>query len=109
EVNQVTEYDPGDGGGDRLYHRSMAEFLALGEYQEEGVLQRNRYFTPPDEQHERIVRYYLSNFQGQWQECDFYGLRQLVSHMRARLALEQRPRERRKLAEELYTVVLDPA
>lgn len=109
DVNQVTEYDPSDGGGDRLYHRSMAEFLALGEYQEEGVPQRNRYFTPPDEQHERIVRYYLANFQGNWLECDFYGLRQLVSHMRARLALEQRPRERRRQAEELYAVVLDPA
>jgi len=109
DVNQVTEYDPSDGGGDRLYHRSMAEFLALREYQEDGGLRRNRYFTPPAEQHERIIRYYLSNFRGQWQECDFYGLRQLISHMRARLILEQGAAERRKLAEELYAVVLDPA
>jgi len=108
DVNQVTEYDPSDGGGDRLYHRSMAEFLALGEYQEDGGLRRNRYFTPPDEQHERIIRYYVTNFRGQWQECDFYGLRQLVSHMGARLNLEQRAAERRRLAEDLYAVVLDP-
>ena len=109
DVNQVTEDDPSDGGGVRLYHRSMAEFLALAEYQEDGGLRLNRYYTPPDEQHERIIRYYVTKFQGQWQECDFYGLRQLISHLRARLRLEQKPADRRKLAEELYAVVLDPA
>jgi hypothetical protein len=108
DVDQVTEYDPKDGGGDRLYHRSMAEFLALAEYEEDSIPQRNRYFTPPEEQHERIVRYYVFNFQGHWQDCDPYGLRQLISHMQARLVLEQKPEERRKQAEELYTIVLDP-
>ncbi len=109
DVTQVSEYDPDDGGGDRLYHRSMAEFLAAEDYLEGDVPRRNRYFTPPDEQHERIIRYCLANFQGDWQECDLYGLRQLVGHMQVRLSLEQNPRERTKQAEELYAVILDPA
>src|SRR5260370_25111852 len=99
DLTQVTEYDPDDGGGDRLYHRSMAEFLAAEDYQEGDIPRRNRYFTPPDEQHERIIRYYLANYQGAWQECDLYGLRQLVGHMQARLSLEQNPRERTRKAE----------
>lgn len=109
EVSQLTERDPVYGGSYRLYHRSMAEFLITREYQEERVVQFNRYYTPSKEQHERIVRYYLTSFRGDWQHCDHYGLRQLVSHMQALLSQEKTRKKRSKLVEELYTVVLDPA
>ena len=86
----------------------MAEFLTTKEYQERGNWQDNRYYTPPKEQHERIARYYLTNFRGYWQHCDLYGLRQLVGHMQARLSQEQLPKKLSQLVEELYAVVLDP-
>ena len=107
EVSQLTEREPVYGGSYRLYHRSMAEFLIMREYQEEGAVQPNRYYTPSQEQHERIVRYYLTNFRDSWQDCDLYGLRQLVSHMQTCLSQEHIPRKRSKLVEELYAVVLD--
>ncbi len=108
EVNQLTERDPGDGGSYRLYHRSMAEFLITREYQEENAVRRNWYYTPSKEQHERIARYYLTNFRDNWQYCDLYGLRQLVWHMQACLSQEQLPKKQSEQIEELYAVVLDP-
>jgi hypothetical protein len=110
DVVQVTEYDPNDGGGYRLYHASMAEFLASGRYQENGEPTPNLYYTPTREQHERIIRYYLTEFgdvEDGWEDCDPYGLRQLVGHMRASLTLAETPRERRRLARAMHAVVLD--
>jgi energy-coupling factor transporter ATP-binding protein EcfA2 len=112
EIRQITEdvsaVELDERLHHRLYHRSMAEFLAADRYQENGEKNVfNRYYIAPREQHERIVLYYLDNFQGQWQECDIYGLRQLVTHMRAWLPLEQKPKARQEIAKKLYAVVLD--
>jgi hypothetical protein len=109
DVVQISEYDPRYGGGYRLYHRSMAEFLNTSTYNENGTPTLNRYFSPLQTQHARIIQYYLTNFGTNWEECDSYGLRQLVSHMQMRLYLTQKIGERRGRAAELYAVVLDQA
>jgi hypothetical protein len=110
DIRQLTESDPGDGGGHRLYHGSMGEFLACPRYQEDGGQTDNRYFTPLAEQHERIIRYYLKRFvrnREPWTDCDQYGLRQLVTHMQAHLALAESEKERRESAQALYGVILN--
>jgi hypothetical protein len=108
-IAQVTEYTPADGGGHYLYHRSMAEFLAAPTVDDDGTRTRNRYATPPRDQHERITRYYLDNFQGAWSACDTYGLRQLVSHLQARRTLTRPPTQRDRIADQILSVVLDGA
>jgi hypothetical protein len=114
EVTQVSERirlpdagagQPGDGY--RLYHQSFAEFLISETYRDDGEVTDNRYYTPPRDQHRRIARYYLDGFRGHWEQCDRYGLRQLVGHLAAWLALEVTPAARQAVAELLYGVVLD--
>lgn len=107
ELIQITEYDPEEGGGYRLYHRSMADFLAAATYEESGNPVINRYYTPHREQHARIAGYYLNTYQGDWKRCDLYGLRQLVSHIRACFDLEQKPKELEERIKELNLVVLN--
>jgi hypothetical protein len=108
EVTQVTEYLPGDESGYTLYHRSMAEFLSTLRYQDNGTSTLNRYFTAPRAQHERIARYYL-RFGSNWRACDRYGLRELVSHLRARLDPQAPPDEQATQIADLYRIVLDSA
>jgi hypothetical protein len=110
DVTQVTEYDAMEGGGYRLYHVSMAEFLASKRYRENGAQTRNRYYAPTREQHERIARYYLTRFgddENEWRDCDQYGLRQLVGHMQTNFALAETPADRKRRANTVYAVVFD--
>jgi hypothetical protein len=115
QVTQLTDRiplpDPEDDRpryGYRLYHRSMAEFLATDTYLENEDVIENRYFTAPRDQHERIARYYTENYHGHWSKCDRYGLRQIVGHLAARLRLEEAtPAAHQAAAERLYEVVLD--
>jgi hypothetical protein len=107
EVQQITEYDPGYEGGYKLYHRSMAEFLAARDFRENGTPEINSYYTPPAEQHKCIAQYYLTQFNGDWRACDRYGLRQLVSHLRALIDLDQAGDGRKKWARAIYSVVLN--
>jgi hypothetical protein len=110
DIDQLTEWDPGDEGGYRLFHLSLADFLSNRRYQVNGSSERNPYYTPVAEQHDRIIKYYLSNFSNKdqnWSDCDRYGLRQLVSHLQARLEQAETEVERRKLVQSLYQVVLN--
>jgi hypothetical protein len=110
DIRQLTEFDPNDGGGHRLYHGSMGEFLASRRYQEDGAQTENRYYTPPGEQHQRIIRYYLKRFvkdKEPWADCDSYGLRQLVTHMQAHLSLAESEKESQQRAQALYAVILN--
>lgn len=93
--------------GYRVYHRSLGDFLGAREYPDEGATTRNRYFAAPKTQHERIAEYYLEGA-GDWTLSDAYGLRQVVTHLRMWLELENDPRERQAVARKLYQVVLDP-
>jgi hypothetical protein len=106
EVMQIVENDPANDGGFRLYHRSIADFLATATISEGGSLIQNRFWTPPRDQHERIIRYYLRTFEN-WEGCDKYGLRRLVAHMQTMLSLERKPEERRKQAQDLFSLVLN--
>jgi tetratricopeptide (TPR) repeat protein len=85
----------------------MSEFLTAGTYEEKGILKTNRYHTPPKQAHLNIIRNYMANFQGNWQDCDPYGLRRLVCHMKACLDLEQEVRSRNEQLEVIFSVVLD--
>jgi hypothetical protein len=107
ELAQLRETD--NGTDYRLYHRSMAEFLAASTYPENGAMVTNLYHTPPYEGHGRIIRFYLDEFAGAWDDSDAYGLRYLAGHLRAGLDLARRPSQRRWVEEQFYTVVLDPA
>ena len=106
QVQPLTEYDP-DPGGYRLFHRSMNDFLATPELAAAGAPDLNPFYTPPADEHARICRYYLDSYGGHWEECDTYGLQRLGAHLRARLMPDLTPAERRRVAEELYSLVLD--
>jgi hypothetical protein len=101
-VQQVTEYLPDDGGGWRLYHRSMAEFLTTTRADD-----LNPFFVDAGQQHGLIARFYRDQFAGYWHACDAYGLRRLVRHLKAALDAERLPRARQQKARELYDTVLD--
>jgi WD40 repeat protein len=71
-----------DGLAYRLYHRSMADFLALPVYNSNAEKPPNPYHTPPRLQHRAIVDFYLQHFQGKWQACHPYGLQHLAWHLK---------------------------
>ncbi len=120
-VEQVTEWEPtpeggtagggGSGGGWRLYHRSLADFLATRYIDDRGS--DNRFYVAPPKQHDRIVRHYqrarADLWGGDWANCDDgYCLRNLVRHMAASLGALDRPADRATRTGELFDVVLDP-
>jgi hypothetical protein len=120
-VEQVTEWEPAPegseegqaagAGGWRLYHRSMADFLATPYVDDRGS--DNRFYVAPPKQHDRIVRHYQTSraelWGGDWSNCDDgYCLRNLVRHMSASLGALDRPADRAARIDELYDVVLDP-
>ena len=114
-VEQVTEWEPAEpaaegGGGWRLYHRSMADFLATKYVDDRGS--DNRFYVAPPKQHDRIVRHYqrarAELWAGDWANCDdAYCLRNLVRHMQASLPALERPADRAARTAELFDVVLD--
>src|SRR5262249_52023051 len=115
-VIQMVEHGPDTELSYRLYHRSVNEFLAAADYEENGVPTVNCYYAPPRDHHELIAKFYLENYAQEenyapeWQQCDAYGLRQLVTHLHETLANETLPRKRREQqARRLYSVVLNPA
>jgi hypothetical protein len=117
-VEQVTEWEPSTdpegedgGGGWRLYHRSMADFLGTRHLDDRGS--DNRFYVAPPKQHDRIVRHHQKSlvelWSGDWANCDDgYCLRNLVRHMSASLAALDRPADRTARTAELFGVVLDP-
>jgi hypothetical protein len=107
-VRQLTEVVPDehvpDRQGHRLYHRSMTEFLTtVGE----GEL--NPYHVDPGPHHWELANHYLTNYAADWQDCDAYGLRLVVSHLKRAIEAAEFPAERRERTRQLYGVVLDPA
>jgi hypothetical protein len=108
-VIQMVERGPDPELSYRLYHRSVNEFLAAADYEENGAPTMNRYYAPPRDHHDLIAKFYLENYVQTWGQCDAYGLRNLVTHMHEALAGETLPKRRRKQRVRLYTVVLDSA
>ena len=110
ETRQVTEPDDSeDGPGQRLYHRSMNDFLAAARYGAPGQETDNQYHTAPADQHARIAQHYVRNFRGpDWRQADAYGLRHVVRHLAAAADATSLPVERRRRTAELYRTVLDP-
>jgi len=116
-VEQVTEWEPGPGDGDdggggwRLYHRSMADFLGTRYLDDRGT--DNRFYVAPPQRHDGIVRHYQRSLTelwgGDWANCDDgYCLRNLVRHMSASLPALERPADRAERVDALLRVVLDP-
>jgi hypothetical protein len=95
-LNDLIQLVEHEDRGYRLYHRSMADFLAAAEYEEEDSVVPNRYYTPAREGHARIVRYYLGRYRSNWTACDEYGLRHLSAHL---YALRDESRYRKELYE----------
>ncbi len=115
DVTQVIEYlaEIADGeAGYRLYHRSVAEFFGAERYPDDGGVRVNEYYVEPARHHDRIASYYLRRFAdpddwaADWSAADRYGLAHLVGHLKARVDLADGGR--RRLADALYAVCLDP-
>lgn len=108
-IERVTDPSPEESGY-RLYHRSVADFLAADQYEDNGHARPNEYYVDPFQQHGRIASYYLDkvrgDWEGDWSRSDRYGLRQLVTHLRVRLDLAEGGHQ--ALVDELYRVALDP-
>jgi len=112
DMEQLLEYVSGLPEGEdgyRLYHRSVADFLTAYRYKDDGRSRQNEYYVEPFRQHDRIASYYLGKIRGDWasdwSRSDSYGLRQLVSHLNARVDLAEDGY--RALADDLYQVALD--
>jgi hypothetical protein len=106
ELAQLLETDKGTDY--RLYHRSMAEYLAASTYPENGATVSNLYYTPPYEGHDRIIRYYLDEFADAWDYSDAYGLRYLVGHLDAGRGLARKKKRKQELTNHIYCLVLKP-
>jgi hypothetical protein len=110
-IEQITDL-PDEDYGYRLYHRSITDFLSARVYKHRGALKQNKYYVKPSRQHDRIASHYLrmlrdkDEWNGNWARSDTYGLRQLVSHLRARL--ESGEREYQARLDDLYAVATDP-
>jgi len=104
DVNPIIEHvlDPPEGDrGWRLYHRSIADFLSIQEYDERGRHLLNNYYVEPLQQHRRIVEYYLAR--ANWATADEYCLRRLAHHLAARARITGDDES----AADLYRIVLD--
>lgn len=102
EVRQVTEYVRDDGGGHRLYHRSMVEFLTSSDPRDP-----NPYYVEPGSHHWHLGSHYRKQFSRDWSACDHYGLRRLVLHLKQAAEAADLPAERRERSRAMYEVVLD--
>ena len=112
-VGQMTEWIDEDGGARRLYHRSLADFLAAESLPPvAGEPQPNRFFVAPRERHQAIADYYLGAIEtewgGDWSQCDRYGLKRLIAHLHALHAMTEGRAPRAALAERLCDLALDP-
>ncbi len=114
-VQQLTEWTQDDGGGWRLYHRSMGDFLATPRLADSvsPTPRPNAYYVSPPEQHDRIVAHYLKacdeRWGGNWAACDdTYCLRNLVRHMAA--GAEPLPAAARaRRTNQLFALLEDPS
>jgi hypothetical protein len=107
-VIQMVERGPDAELSYRLYHRSVNEFLAAADFEENGTPTVNRYHAPPRDHHNLIAKFYLENYTKAWDQCDAYGLRNLVTHMHEAVAGETLPKKRREQLMLLFSVVRDP-
>jgi hypothetical protein len=112
DVSQLVEYLPEmfeGSGGYRLYHRSIADFLAAYRYRHNGSWRKNEYYVEPAHQNRRIAAYYLSRIEqawaGDWTRCDTYGLEHLVGHLKAREQLSEESSAATR--DEFYRTALD--
>lgn len=107
ELRQFLEVDDSLPASQRtyaIYHRSFSAFLLDED-------RADQFWCEAQEQHQRIIDAYRGKGweKIQWDQCDEYGLRYLVSHIQARLAMAQTPRDKAQPATALYAVVLNPA
>jgi hypothetical protein len=111
-VGELTEWLADEGGGWRLYHRSMGEYLSTAEFTSDGPPVENVYYIVPRERHQEIVDSYFAtlrdSWDGDWMRCDPYGLRRLPVHL-SRLVELTEGTARRRWATQLCDLALDDA
>jgi hypothetical protein len=103
KLRQLLDTDESVPASQRVYttyHRSFADFLLNEDRAEE-------YWCDEIIQHERIARYYLNTFRTSWNDCDTYGLSQLVSHIQFLIKHKQKKSEQDGYIKELCSVVTD--
>lgn len=62
----------------RLYHATLPEFLT----DPNTLTQEPELYVAPAERHWRVAAHYWKAFRAHWDNCDGYGLRHLVAHLR---------------------------
>jgi hypothetical protein len=65
----------------KLYHQSVTDFLGKRQLVIRKKKLNNRYYLPSQEQHQRIVDYYLDQCKNGWLACDEYGLNYVIQHV----------------------------
>jgi hypothetical protein len=98
-------------GGWRLFHPSLAGFLAKRDVMRGSRLQPNRYYLPPHRWHWNVAQHYLGRREGShgdWRALGRYGLSQLVHHLSEALELDDGSLDRESAVRFLYEVVADP-
>jgi hypothetical protein len=92
-------------GGWRVYHHSMAEFLAMDTVSPYGEPTANAWYIDPSACHRRLGLHYLAAAASNWQTVDDYGLENTVYHlaMSVRLAPDSVPSK--ELLARLPTIV----
>jgi WD40 repeat protein len=66
--------DGSDSKRYRLFHQSLRDYLLSQDRSE-------LFWCDAHEEHQKIGRYYTETYQGNWSDCDLYGLRYLPAHL----------------------------
>jgi hypothetical protein len=104
-----------DAGVDkyRLYHQSVVDFLGRQSIIVSNNLtnkmekRSNTFYLPPGEWHKRIADYYVTDYAGEWQNWDDYGLRYTATHL-AETAKRTNRRGPHEQLERLVKLVVNP-
>jgi hypothetical protein len=88
DLRPVVRYDDALDGW-RLFHRSMADFLATREIPRHGSLDSNQWFVSPVRWHQVIAEHYLNaaDVAGSWEAVDDYGVRNVLQHLERAVVL----------------------
>lgn len=101
ELQQLIDFGSSGEPALRLFHESMAEFIAMPFLPDRST---NPFHSAPEDAHAATARSYLDRFTGSaWSGCDDYGLAHLAEHVRRGIGTT-----RGLGSNALYALALDP-